>query len=379
MAGLTREGFTPLTYDEIIGRISARLEAYNPGFDLSAETPDGQQLRILSYELALAWSEIQKVHYSYNPLVAEGDGLKNLGLITGIPYGVATRSQATIGLVGTAGTVVAKGSLVTDALGNEFATQFNAVIPANVLAVAVLSGAIAMPPSTLTTIKSTTPGWTSITQTTEGRTGAEAQTQEAYRNIRNKTVLRNFKSVPTVMEAALLELGIAQTTVFNNTTNVVAGDGTPVGNIHVTVGDTGTVTDADIAKTILLTAGLGTPTYGATSEVVVDSQGTSHTINFDKATALDLEVNIDLTYLSTDIAGAQEAIEEGLLLEINGLLAGEDVIWSRLFGLITPYGKAQVNSLTVGLVGGTPAANNYTITDSQFAVLAVGDINITET
>ena len=377
-AGLTREGFTPLTYDELVSRIIARLEAYNPGFDSSDELPDGQQIKIFAFELALAWKEIHKVHYSYNPLVADGDGLKNLGLITGMPYGIATRSQADIQLVGTTGTPVVKGSIVTDSAGNEFATQFDAIIPATVKVIAKLSGAVAMPASTLTTIKSTTPGWTSITQTAEGRTGAEAQSEEAYRNIRNKTVLRNFKSVPSIVEARLAELGIEQSTVYNNDTAAVAADGTPVGAVHVTVGDTGTITDEDIARTILLTVGLGTQTYGATTVNVDDSQGITHAVNFDKAAGVNLEVNIDLTYLSGDNAGAEEAIKAGIMLEVNGLLSGGDVIWSRLFGLITPYGRAQVNTLTVGLAAGTPAAANYSITDAQFAVLTLDNINITE-
>lgn len=376
MAGLTREGFEPLTYDELFARIVARLEAYNPGFDTSDETPDGQLIRIFGFELALAWAEMSKVHYSYNPMVADGDGLKNIGLITGIPYGVATRSQCNVNLVGNAGSPVSKGSIVTDALGNEFATQFDAVIPASVLVIANLSGPVLMPIGTITTIKTTTPGWTSVTQTVEGSAGAQAQTEEAFRNIRNKTVLRNFKSVPSVMEARLAEIGIAQSVVFNNDTGTIGNDGTPAGAIHVTVGETTGITDEQIAKVILLTAGNGTPTFGATTVNVTDSQGTVHAVSFDKATAINLEVNIDLTYLSIDTAGAEEAIKEGIFTLINGLLAGEDVIWSHLFGLITPYGKAQVNTLTIGLAGGTPAAQNYAIADGEFALITLANINV---
>jgi len=377
-AGLSREGFTPLTYDELVARMGSRQQAYNPGFDLSEESPDGQLLRIFGFELALAWQEMSKVHYSYNPMVSDGDGLKNLGLITGIPFGVATRSQANVNLVGVTGTVVNKGSIVNDVAGNDFVTQFTATIPASVLAIANLSGPVPMPVGTITSIKSTTPGWTSVTQTIEGQAGAQAQTEEAFRNVRNKTVLRNFKSVPSIMEARLAEIGILQSVVFNNSSNSVAADGTPVGGIHVTVGETTGVTNDQIAKTILLTAGNGTPTIGATAVNVTDSQGTVHTVRFDQATAIDLVVNIDLTYLSIDNAGAVESIQEGILAEINGLLAGEDVIWSRLFGLITPYGKAQVNTLTIGLVAGTPAATNYAIADGEFALITVDNINITE-
>ena len=379
-AGLTREGFTPLTYDELVARMGARQQAYNPGFDLSEEAPDGQLLRIFGFELALAWQEMSKVHYSYNPMVSDGDGLKNIGLITGIPYGVATRSQTNVNLVGVAGTFIKKGSIVTDAVGNEFATEFAATIPASVLVIARLSGPILMPVGTVANIKSTTLGWTSVTQTIEGTAGSQAQTEEAFRNLRNRTVLRNFKSVPSIMEARLAEIGILQSVVFNNTTNSVAADGTPVGGIHVTVGETTGITDEQVAKVILLTAGNGTPTIGATAVNVTDSQGTVHVVRFDKATAISLVVNIDLTYLSIDTAGALEKIKDGIFTTINGLLAGEDVIWSRLFGLITPYGKAQINTLTIGLDTGSPAAaaQNYVIADGEFAVVTLANIIVTE-
>ena len=51
MAGLTREGFTPLTYEELVTRISNKLEIFSPGIDLSPESPDGMQVQITAFEL----------------------------------------------------------------------------------------------------------------------------------------------------------------------------------------------------------------------------------------------------------------------------------------------------------------------------------------
>ncbi len=152
--GLTREGFTPETYTDIIGRISARLGAFSPGIDLSTESPDGQLVEIFSYELAQAWQELNLVYNSYNPDVASGAGLRNIGLITGLPYGAATRSQTLADLVGTTGTVVPRGAIVSDDDGNTFTTSFEAVIPANVQVVATVSGPINVDAGAITTIVS---------------------------------------------------------------------------------------------------------------------------------------------------------------------------------------------------------------------------------
>lgn len=381
MSGLDSTGFTPLSFDEIVARIGSRLEAYNPGFDLTPESPDGQLINIFAFELSQAWNELGIVYNSYNPEEATGAALRNIGLITGIPYGVATRSTCTIDLTGTAGTIVPRGSIVTDSVGNEFQTQLAATIPASVEVVAMVSGFIDMPIGTVTTIKTPVTGWTAIDQPAVGRAGTAAQTETAYRNVRNRTVLRNFSGVEAAMQARLLELGINQATVINNDSKtVILADGTPTQTIHVTIGEVSGITDMDIARTILATKGLGCPTYGSTTVTdVLDSQGIAHTIKFSRATPVSIFANIDVSFLDTDIAGATDAMKAALLEHINNLLAGEDVVWSRLFGLLTPHGKAQINTLEVGLSAITTSAANVAIGGTEYASMVIGDISLTVT
>lgn len=379
MAGLTREGFIPLSNQEIKDRISARLEAFSNGIDLSTESPDGQLVEIMSFELSQAWSELDLVYNSYNPEVAVGAGLRNIGLITGLPYGAATRSQADIDLVGTSGVVVPAGSIVADANGNEFTTTFNATIPATVQAVATVSGPINVDIGALTTLVSNIVGWTSIDQPTAGRIGATAQTENQYRNLRNRTVLRNFVSVEETIRARLTEdLGIVQVSVINNDDpNNSLPDGTPPNTIHVTVGEIdGAITDEDIAQVILATKGLGCPTFGSTSIAVNDTQGNSHTVSFSKAIPKTVFMDIEILFLDNDFAGAEESIRADLIAHINSLDAEEDVIWSRLFGLITPYAKAQVNKLELSDDGITYNASNLVVGADEYANTETGNINI---
>ena len=380
MAGLTREGFTPDTYDAIKERISNRLEILSPGIDLSPEVPDGHLLEIFSFELALAYTELGLVYDSYNPALAVGAGLRNLGLITGLPYGAATRSQADIDLVGTAGTIVPKDSVVSDADGNEFYTQLDARIPSSVEVVAEVSGAISVPASTIINIITPVAGWASIDQPADGRKGGTAQTETAYRNLRNRTVMRNYVSVSETISARMFEaLGIEQVVVINNDSAVIAPDGTPIQTIHVTVGEIdAAITDAEIAQVILNTKGLGCPTFGTTTVAgVLDVQGEAHEIKFTRAAAKQIHVNLEVTYLTQDSAGATEGIREDLKNHINGLLANEDVIWSRLFEYITPYAKAQIDLLELSTDGITYTAANVLMGASEYASTIDGQINIT--
>ena len=376
MAGLTSGGFVPETYDAIKGRIEGKLEIFSQGFDFSPESPDGQMIGIMTYELYQAWQELAKVYDSYNPQVATGAGLRNIGLITGLPYGVAERSQATLETQGIAGTIIPRQSLVSDSDGNEFYTAFEVAIPSNIQVVAVKAGVVSTTAGTVTTIVTPVVGWDSVTQTTDGTTGSLAMSEQQFKNYRQRTVMRNYTSVIDVMQSRLVELGLGQANVVNNSTVGVV-DGVPANTIHVTVGETGAISDEDIANVILATNAPGCPTHGSTSIPVTDSQGVVQTVSFTKATEQKIELVLDVTYLSQNIAEAEVNIVNSLRQHINGLLSGDDVVWSRLFAYITPYAEAQVNTLTIAKFGEAQTTNNVELAASEFASITDADITMT--
>jgi len=374
--GLTSEGFTPKTLTEIENGIKSKLEVLSPGFDFSTESPDGQLIEIMSFELSQAWNELNLVYRSYDPQQATGAALRNLGLITGIIYGSATRSQATSYLAGTAGTLVPAGSLISDADGNDFATSFDIELPGYVQSVAVLSGAIPVPPGTLEIVKTVIAGWDTSVQFTKGTEGSVAQTDQAFRNIRNRTVLRNYTSNVDTTQARLYELGLEQVAVLHNDQPAPV-DGIAANSIAVTISPVGTVTDEDIARVILNTKPAGVDTVGDTPVVLDDTQGHTHTINFTKATAVNIYMNVEVTYLDEDYAGAEEGIINDLVAYILNHQVGEDVIHSRLYSVITPWGKAQVDLLEIGKVNGTETAANVVIADDEFAFCSAAMIDFT--
>lgn len=378
MAGLTDEGFTALTHEEIKERIQNRLEVLNPGFDFSPESPDGQNIEIFGFELSQIWAQLSLIYSSGDPRTATGQGLRNIGFLSGVLMNNADRSYATIDLVGVSGTVVPAASEVSNADGNVFVTEFDAVIPASINVIAKVAGKTPVLAGTIVNIDTPVTGWTSITQATDGVIGTEPETEQHFRNDRNRSVMVSSESVTDALQGKLVELGLAQVSIVNNDSEATLPDGTPEGHIHVTVTDT-TISDQDIADTILKYKSLGTPTFGTTTVVSIDSQGHSHSIKFSKAIAVDVEISLDVTFLSTDTAGAEDSIKEALVDYVNSLITGEDVIWSRMFGLITPHGKAQVNSLLIGELGGALSISNIAVPDTEFAALVSADIALTVT
>lgn len=378
MSGLTEAGFSPETFEEIQGRIQGKLEVINPGFDFSPESPDGQLIDIFSYEIFTMWQQLNMVYNSYNPFLASGAALRNLGQITGAPFGFANRSFAVVELTGTTGTLVPADSLVSDANGNEFYVAYDAVIPSNAEVIAKVPGPIPVPIGTITTIVTPVAGWATVAQSTEGVIGMLAMSEQKYRNLRNATVMRNYTSNVDVLKARLLELGLEQVTVFNNDAITVVS-GVPANTVAVTIGEVGVVSDADIAKVIFETLPAGCPTFGATTEAVLDLQGFSHDVSFTRATAVAIQINLDVTYLDADTAGADEAIKNSLMGHINSLAAGEDVIWSRIFQYITPIAKAQVNTMTIKKTGGSFGTSNIALSSVEFASLILSDITLVVT
>jgi uncharacterized phage protein gp47/JayE len=380
MAGLTNIGFTPLTLEELTSKIEGRLSVYNPGFDFSPESPDGQLINIISVLFAQAWGELDMVYHSFNPNSATGQALTNLGLISGIDKDSASRSYVNLNITGVTGTPVAANSLVSNADGDEFYLVFSGVIPFSTRAISRIAGPLPVPAGSVDTVVTTSLGWTGVEQPIIGVMGGVPISDLHYRNLRNRTVMRNFTGVVEVIEARLLDIGAEQALVVNNTSadNTLA-DGTPPLTVHVTLGEVVNATDEEIARVIMNAVGISVPTYGSTTVDVVDSQGVVNSVSFSKATVVDVFMDLNITFLDPDIGGAEDAIRNALVEEINSLLAGEDVIWSRLFGLITPFAKAQINSLQLGKSLSTLSSGNIVIQDSQYTNTSAGSIQITIT
>ena len=376
MAGLTISGFVPETLEDIVARISSKLDAINPGMDLSPESPDGQLIGIMSYELSVAWNQLNQVYNSYNPALADGAALRNLGQLSGIQYGTANRSYATVELTGTTGVVVPENSIVSDG-EYEYYTAYAVTIPSNAQVICSTPGPVPVPALTINTIVTPVTGWVEVAQSTEGVIGSLAMTDQEFRNLRTRTVMRNYTSTVDTMQARLLELGMEQAIVINNDQPVPVG-GIPANTIAVSVGEIGLISDETIGTVILETNAAGCPTFGTTTVAIEDSQGYLHDVSFTKAAAVVIEIVLDVTFLSEESAGQEELIKKSLVDHVNALPAGDDVIWSRLFAEITPYGEAQVNILTVGRQGGAQSINNVVLTEAEYASMAATDITFTE-
>jgi hypothetical protein len=326
--------------------------------------------------MAELWNQLDLLYMSYNPNLATGEALRNLGLISGHVYQKAQRSHCTIDLIGTPGAIIPQYSTFTDGDGNRFMSLLEATVPSSVDVMAELTGSIPVLEGAVTNIEPAIAGLDSIDQPKDGKLGGTAKSEAHFRNTRLRTVMRNSGSGAQGMESRLIELGIEQVTITNNDTDAPLGDGTPARAVHVVVGELADATSDEIAQVILNTKPIGCITHGNEEVFVDDTQGNPHSIKFTYAAPLSIFVNMTLTLLDEDIGGVTDRIKYEVSQHLNSLLAGEDVIWSRLFEHITPYGKAQVDLLEIGTDIGSMGIVNIAITDEQYPTNIEADVVI---
>ena len=350
--GLTEEGFRPLTFDILYRRIIARLKAKFPDMDARIETPEGQLAGIFAFELDLAWSQLANVYHSYDPDIATGEALDNLGRLTGVSRMVASHSRAYIKLVGTSGTPVPAGSTFTDGDGNIFYSVLPARVGGVVGVVAREAGPIPVPAGAITGVGTSIAGLTGVVQEEPGTRGQDAMSEVLYRNLRNQTTQRNLLGSADGIYSAVVETGATGVNlVSNDSYSETLPDGTPPGSIHVTVTGVGPGGRGELARAIYQAKGVQVATYGSLSEFVQDPFGGMHTINFSIADGVPLEVYVKVKFGDLTVVDATDLVKEAISAYVSGLSTGASVVWSKLIGVVSDVAEADVLELKLGKLG----------------------------
>lgn len=130
MSGLTSTGFVPKSLDDCKTDLETAFKtAFGSAIDLSAESPYSQVIGVMAERFAELWALAAAVYAAGTPDGAAGAQLDNLCAITGTLRSQATFTKATVTALGTNGTVLTAGRVVSVAtVGTRFATLANATI-----------------------------------------------------------------------------------------------------------------------------------------------------------------------------------------------------------------------------------------------------------
>lgn len=241
-------------------------------------------------------------------------------------------------------------------------------------------GAITPAIGTLTSILTTYAGWDSVNNLAPANVGRLAETDTDLRQRWNSSLYTRSVAMVDSIRSALLALdGVTTALVYENETDSTDADGRPPHSIEAVVN--GGLPD-DIGQAIWVKKSAGIDTYGSESVSVEDSQGFTHTINFNRPTEILISLDIVVTeYPEEALPGnASDLIAKVALDYGNSLDVGNDVILQRIMSAIYQNVQGIGNITITGATGDPPGAyssNNISISAREVAVFDASRIVVT--
>lgn len=385
--GITIDGFNRKRLATILAELDAEMKLiFGDNLNLEPESPDGQVNGLLSQSFADIWEQLQIAYDAFNPSAATGNTLSNLVQLNAIIRNIATFSTVTVDVTGTNGTFIPLGAQVSTTDNVQFATDGDITIAAGVgssSATAVESGLQRALSGTLTNIDTPITGWTTVDNALDAVEGVPEETDAELRARRNRSIEAAGQSILEAIISSVLEIpDVDDAVIFENTTNITDAQGLVAKSFMILV-DGGA--DADIAEAVFNTKPIGIAMNGTTTEPVVDSQGTSHDIKFQRPVAVDIHIEVSLKPGATYIGDAamKQAIVDfavGDLVEGKGFGLGEDVVYSEMyvpFNLETS-GVDEVTVLEIDTVDPPTGTSTITIDFDERSSFDIADIDITQ-
>lgn len=452
--GLLPTGYAPKTQSVCRDEMTSAIQLLRgPSFDCSDGSLWGQWLGIFSERESALWDLGQAIDASQDPDKATGAALQALCALTGTLIDSARASIVVETLTGTPTTLVPLGTQInTASTGDGFTTVQNAVLIAGTawlvahaylagdrvtnasrMYVCVIAGTSAGsggPTTTGTAIVDNTVTWRflgagtgnidvvmvsivkdaivagaydlSVIATPVGglqgaanildaTVGAGEQTDESLRVTREAELASEGTGPADAIRGAILRVaGVTSCQVFNNTSDVVDGNGQAAHSVQAVVegGD-----DTAIATVLLAQVAAGIPTVGTTLVNIADSQGTMQPMRFTRVTVVPIYVDATYTYNpAPQIRGGYPTTGDALAKTAiatfgNTLGIGRDVVASSLLGSIFPVfvngvqvigvqGVLDVTSVKISTAPGPTLSTTITVTVFQRASFSTTNVAI---
>lgn len=353
--GVLSTGLTLKRVDDIISQMEASLVGdLGANFSLIDNTPEGQLVLRFAEQVADLWEFGEQVYNSYYPETANGVALDaarsmtnvfripetasvvNGVVITGTP-GTPIPSSFQLSVTGSPGSVFQISAATTIGGGGTVTASFVCTAP----------GPTPAPASSLTNIVTPVSGVASATNPTAATLGTLAETDSAFR-VRSAQELAKSGTgtFSGLLQAVQQVSNVSQAFEFTNDTDVTDANGLlPHSVLIVVVGGV----DADVAAAIFAAKGAGIQTNGTTNLTVIDSQGISHPINFDRLTQLPIYVVANITRNTNPALGpvypanGDTLVTNALVDYIASYVPGQTVLRAGLTAAATIPGVTAVD------------------------------------
>lgn len=365
MSEILDTGFVRTRLDERLATLEAAVRGiFGADIDLSAESPDGQLLGVFAEAIADCDELAEAVYNARSAAGARGAGLSRLVKLNGVTRKSSQFSTATVTLGGTPGIVIPAGSLVGNSIDPTvvFETVGSNTIggggTVNASMRATVAGPLRANAGTLTAVITVISGWNTAVNGLDAALGTNGEPDPALRLRRSASVALPSQGILDGLYAALVGVeDVTRVAVYENPTDIVDENGLPRHSINVIVQGG---TEADIAFAIWLKKSVGVTQVGSVTHDVVDVQGISHTMRFDRP----IDAPIWISIQTVNALGIETAtiIQDAIIAwgDANSKIGG-DVIWSQLFIPINTVPGLDILNVFVGLAPSPDLQANVSI------------------
>lgn len=230
---------------------------------------------------------------------------------------------------------------------------------------ATVTGPVVAPAATLTTIVSTTSGWTAVSNPSAATPGTDLETDEDLRARYATGVYRlGAGTLPSILANLEQDIdGITSVAVFENASDTIDADGRPPHSIEAVIegGDNDTISTA-----LYRLKPAGIRAYGNTLVPYTDDTGYEHPIAFSRPEDQLVWLRATLTTTSEEAVPGDVAqrAQQALVDAGNALGVGDDVFLQRIASAVfdSTTGVAAV-MLEAVVSAATPASGDYDSAD----------------
>lgn len=245
------------------------------------------------------------------------------------------------------------------------------------------TGPIAAVAGDITVIGTAVSGWSTVSNLEDAVTGRAVATDAEARMQGDADLFRPGAGTPDAIREVLLNLdGVETVSVLYNATDTTDGDGIPPHAVEciITGGDDQDVLDALLNSCVALGIATHSSGAGAVTGTAVDSEGTSHAVEFSRPAEIDFWLEFDvLRNPSTFPSAGDAALKAAVVAYGNALETGYDVIPSAfipaMFGIAGVVGVVTAEAGTSSSTG----PGTWTLTKRQRAVFDTARVTINYT
>ncbi|MBR5823719.1 MAG: baseplate J/gp47 family protein [Paludibacteraceae bacterium] len=377
-------GYVRPTYDELLTlRIEEAKEFFGDDIDTSNSSPLGKYIRLGVKHLAEAFEGQEQIYYARFPHTATGQSLDRLMPFANISRNAATRAEHEIRLQGTPGYEVPAGFLVgtkgdeTFFLVNPVVLDYGGVGYDCIVQCTEFGTVGNVPLGAITEIINPDANVKIVEHINIESLGEDKESDVDLRNRFDMAIEGSSSGTALAIRGAVMRVnGVRSCIVTENDTDSVDGDGRPPHSFEVYVHAPESAR-LGIAEAIYSKKPLGVPSYGTSSETITDVQGNDKVVYFTPVADTSLYIRLEVATDDEFELDGVEQIKTALMSYVNGLKAGEDVIYTNLYRYIhSVNGVKDTLTLTLSTNGSSYTVGNVTANKGEVIVLDTENISI---